>query len=180
MPGCPIWEDPLVGGTEAALVEALGVPWFLTKVQATLWAAATLLFTLLAVVVQPERAITTAFTVGIAALVVTAIAYLFSEFALRPIADLDAYRDRLQSFVYASGTIMKPIFDAAKRAAKIEAKRLEEEARAAEEAERIAREAAEAEAAAALALANAPKKLTDAEKKAARDARYAARKNKKR
>ncbi|SDT09255.1 adenylate cyclase [Nocardioides scoriae] len=67
-------------------VEALGVPWFLTKVQATLWAAATLLFTLLAVVVQPERAITTAFTVGIAALVVTAIAYLFSEFALRPIA----------------------------------------------------------------------------------------------
>ena len=41
-----------------------------------------------------------------------------SGVALRPIADLDAYRDRLQSFVYASGTIMKPIFDAAKRAAK--------------------------------------------------------------
>ncbi len=41
-----------------------------------------------------------------------------SGVALRPIADLDAYRDRLQSFVYASGTIMKPIFDAAKRATK--------------------------------------------------------------
>ncbi|KQP21559.1 NADP-dependent malic enzyme [Pseudorhodoferax sp. Leaf267] len=41
-----------------------------------------------------------------------------SGVAQRPIADLDAYRDRLQSFVYASGTTMKPIFDAAKRAKK--------------------------------------------------------------
>lgn len=69
--------------------------------------------------------------------------------------------------------------EAAKRAAKIEAKRLAEEAKAAAEAERIAREAAEAEAAAAAAAAAAPKKLTDAEKKAARDARYAARKQRK-
>jgi malate dehydrogenase (oxaloacetate-decarboxylating)(NADP+) len=41
-----------------------------------------------------------------------------SGVALRPIADLDAYRDRLQSFVYASGTTMKPIFNAAKKALK--------------------------------------------------------------
>jgi len=41
-----------------------------------------------------------------------------SGVALRPIADMDAYRERLQSFVYASGTIMKPIFLAAKRAPK--------------------------------------------------------------
>ena len=41
-----------------------------------------------------------------------------SGVALRPIADLDAYRDRLQTFVYASGTTMKPIFTAAKKAAK--------------------------------------------------------------
>ena len=40
-----------------------------------------------------------------------------SGVALRPIKDMDAYRDKLQSFVYASGTTMKPIFDAAKRAA---------------------------------------------------------------
>ena len=72
--------------TEEQRLEALGVPWFLTKVQATLWAFATVLFTVLAVLVQAERAVTTAFTVGIASLVVTAIAYLFSEFALRPIA----------------------------------------------------------------------------------------------
>ncbi|HWU70098.1 MAG TPA: NADP-dependent malic enzyme, partial [Pseudoxanthomonas sp.] len=41
-----------------------------------------------------------------------------SGVASRPIKDMDAYRDRLQSFVYASGTTMKPIFDAAKRAQK--------------------------------------------------------------
>ncbi|KAF1069878.1 MAG: NADP-dependent malic enzyme [Variovorax sp.] len=41
-----------------------------------------------------------------------------SGVALRPIKDMDAYRDKLQSFVYASGTTMKPIFDAAKRAPK--------------------------------------------------------------
>ncbi|MCM2251245.1 MAG: NADP-dependent malic enzyme [Ramlibacter sp.] len=38
--------------------------------------------------------------------------------ALRPIADMDGYREKLQSFVYASGTAMKPIFAAAKTAAK--------------------------------------------------------------
>ena len=41
-----------------------------------------------------------------------------SGVALRPIADMDAYRERLQSFVYASGTTMKPIFSAAKTALK--------------------------------------------------------------
>ena len=41
-----------------------------------------------------------------------------SGVALRPIQDMDAYREKLQSFVYASGTVMKPIFAAAKAAAK--------------------------------------------------------------
>ncbi len=41
-----------------------------------------------------------------------------SGVALRPIADMDAYRETLQSFVYASGTTMKPIFTAAKKALK--------------------------------------------------------------
>lgn len=39
-----------------------------------------------------------------------------SGVALRPILDMDAYRQKLQSFVYASGTMMKPIFAAAKSA----------------------------------------------------------------
>ena len=38
--------------------------------------------------------------------------------ALRPIEDMDAYREHLKTFVYASGTTMKPIFMAAKKAGK--------------------------------------------------------------
>jgi malate dehydrogenase (oxaloacetate-decarboxylating)(NADP+) len=40
-----------------------------------------------------------------------------SGVAQRPIQDFDAYREKLQAFVYASGTTMKPIFNIAKRAA---------------------------------------------------------------
>ena len=39
-----------------------------------------------------------------------------SGVALRPIADYDAYGEKLQSFVYASGQTMKPIFSVAKKA----------------------------------------------------------------
>jgi malate dehydrogenase (oxaloacetate-decarboxylating)(NADP+) len=41
-----------------------------------------------------------------------------SGVAQNPITDMEAYKERLQTFVYASGTTMKPIFQAAKRAAK--------------------------------------------------------------
>ena len=41
-----------------------------------------------------------------------------SGVALHPIEDMQAYRERLQNFVYASGTTMKPIFTAAKRGPK--------------------------------------------------------------
>ena len=41
-----------------------------------------------------------------------------SGVALRPIKDMAAYRDKLQSFVYASGTTMKPIYTAAKKASR--------------------------------------------------------------
>ncbi len=39
-----------------------------------------------------------------------------SGVATRPIADMAAYMERLQSFVFASGTLMKPIYAAAKAA----------------------------------------------------------------
>src|SRR5512142_2403651 len=39
-----------------------------------------------------------------------------SGVASRPIADMNAYRDQLQQFVYHSGTFMKPIFATAKNA----------------------------------------------------------------
>ncbi len=41
-----------------------------------------------------------------------------SGVATRPIEDFGAYRDRLQQLVYHSGLLMKPIFDAAKKASK--------------------------------------------------------------
>ena len=41
-----------------------------------------------------------------------------SGVAVRPVTDMAAYRERLQSFVFASGTIMKPIYAAAKTAAR--------------------------------------------------------------
>ncbi len=41
-----------------------------------------------------------------------------SGVASRPITDMEAYRERLQSFVYASGTTMKPIYTAAKKGLK--------------------------------------------------------------
>src|SRR5688572_18088758 len=41
-----------------------------------------------------------------------------SGVATRPIADLEAYRHRLEQFVYHSGFVMKPVFTAAKAAVK--------------------------------------------------------------
>jgi malate dehydrogenase (oxaloacetate-decarboxylating)(NADP+) len=41
-------------------------------------------------------------------------AAMASGVAQRPIADFDAYRERLNQFVYQSGLIMKPVFEAAK------------------------------------------------------------------
>ncbi len=64
----------------------LRLPWRLTLIQAGLWAGALVLFTLLAVLYQPDRVLSTSFTIGIAGLVVSAVAYLLSEFGLRPVA----------------------------------------------------------------------------------------------
>lgn len=52
--------------------------------------------------------------------VATAVAQAAADsgVALRPIADMEAYRQKLEGFVYASGTTMKPIFDTARRGSK--------------------------------------------------------------
>jgi malate dehydrogenase (oxaloacetate-decarboxylating)(NADP+) len=39
-----------------------------------------------------------------------------SGVALRPVVDIEAYRQKLRNFVYASGTTMKPIYDQARKA----------------------------------------------------------------
>ncbi|GAA3004885.1 adenylate/guanylate cyclase domain-containing protein [Actinokineospora diospyrosa] len=64
----------------------LRVPRHLTRVQATLWALATVLFTTTIAIIQPALVFTFAFTTAFAGTVVCANAYLLSEFALRPVA----------------------------------------------------------------------------------------------
>ena len=71
--------------TDEERLSALGVPWFLTKIQAALWFGATVLFTRARRArCSPSARSRPRLTVGIASLVVCGIAYLFSEFALRP------------------------------------------------------------------------------------------------
>jgi malate dehydrogenase (oxaloacetate-decarboxylating)(NADP+) len=68
----------------------------------------------------PDYLIPKPFDPRLMMMIATAVAKAAADsgVALRPIADMDAYRERLQSFVYASGTTMKPIFAAAKKASK--------------------------------------------------------------
>ncbi len=67
----------------------------------------------------PEYLIPKPFDHRLMEMIAPAVAQAASEsgVAQRPIHDFDAYRERLRNFVYASGTTMKPIFQAAKRAA---------------------------------------------------------------
>ncbi len=65
---------------------ALQVPTRLTLLQSLLWLGGAVLFTVLAVLFQPDRALSTGLTVSIAGMVVSAVAYLLSQFALRPVA----------------------------------------------------------------------------------------------
>ncbi|RZL11893.1 MAG: NADP-dependent malic enzyme [Rubrivivax sp.] len=67
----------------------------------------------------PEYLIPKPFDPRLMIMIAPAVAYAAaaSGVATRPVADFDAYREKLQSFVYASGTTMKPIFSVAKRAA---------------------------------------------------------------
>ncbi|MFV0298608.1 MAG: NADP-dependent malic enzyme [Hyphomicrobiaceae bacterium] len=47
-----------------------------------------------------------------------ALAAMETGVATRPIEDFDAYRQKLTGFVYQSGFVMRPVFDAARRASK--------------------------------------------------------------
>ena len=65
---------------------ALRLPWRMTLIQLALWMGGLVLFTVLAIILQPEAVLGTVFGLGIAGLVVSAVAYLFTEFGLRPVA----------------------------------------------------------------------------------------------
>ncbi|MGB9013167.1 MAG: adenylate/guanylate cyclase domain-containing protein [Aeromicrobium sp.] len=72
--------------TRQQRVSALKLPWRITVMQSALWAIAVVLFTTLTLAVQPGGALPTFFSVSIAGIVVSAIAYLFTEWVLRPVA----------------------------------------------------------------------------------------------
>ena len=80
-------------------------------VVASAYAGATLVF-------GPEYLIPKPFDPRLMMRIAPAVARAAAEsgVAQRPIADWEAYGERLQAFVYASGTTMKPIFAVAKRA----------------------------------------------------------------
>ncbi|MEP7282337.1 MAG: NADP-dependent malic enzyme [Rubrivivax sp.] len=67
----------------------------------------------------PEYLIPKPFDPRLMIMIAPAVAQAAAEsgVAQRPIADMDAYRERLKSFAYASGQTMRPIFIAAKAAA---------------------------------------------------------------
>jgi adenylate cyclase len=65
---------------------ALLTPIRLTVIQGGLWFGGLVVFTVEALVLQPDRALGTAIAILISGLVVSTIAYLQAEFALRPIA----------------------------------------------------------------------------------------------
>jgi len=85
----------------------------LSEVVAAAYAGATLSF-------GPEYLIPTPFDPRLMMRIAPAVAKAAAEsgVALRPITDMEAYRAKLQTFVYASGTAMRPIFNLAKAAKK--------------------------------------------------------------
>ncbi|WGX97236.1 adenylate/guanylate cyclase domain-containing protein [Nocardioides sp. L-11A] len=78
--------QPEVDPVHAQRARALRVPLSLTSAQFFIWIVGTILFTVLTALLQPARAVGTGLTVGIGAVVVSGIAYLLTEFTLRPIA----------------------------------------------------------------------------------------------
>jgi malate dehydrogenase (oxaloacetate-decarboxylating)(NADP+) len=82
-------------------------------VVASAYAGATLVF-------GPEYLIPKPFDPRLMMRIAPAVARAAAESGVsqRPITDWEAYAERLQAFVYASGTTMKPIFAVAKRAAR--------------------------------------------------------------
>ncbi|WP_183093478.1 adenylate/guanylate cyclase domain-containing protein [Nocardioides stalactiti] len=72
--------------TEKERRQALNVPLQLTLMQLTLWLLGSGVFTVISILLQPERAVSTALTVGIGALMVAGVSYLLTEFTLRPVS----------------------------------------------------------------------------------------------
>ncbi len=72
--------------TRRQRITALKLPWRITVVQFGLWIVAAFIFGAIAQSIQPGGTLPTFASVTIAGIVVSAIAYLFAEYVLRPIA----------------------------------------------------------------------------------------------
>jgi len=74
----------------------------------------------------PDYIIPTPFDVRLILRIAPAVARAAAEsgVALRPIADLEAYRQQLTRFVYQTGMVMRPVFDAARSACAQQATRV--------------------------------------------------------
>ena len=80
------WVEEQRAPSAAEARTALRVPMRLTRMQAILWAGSLATFTGLALWQQQGLALTVAMSVTIAGVLVSAISYLLSEFALRPVS----------------------------------------------------------------------------------------------
>lgn len=83
-------------------------PWRLVLIQGALWTGATLMFTLMYGIIDPDLIPKTFFVVALSGVVVVAMSYLLIEFALRPVlADVISagYRRRKRSGVRARAVV---------------------------------------------------------------------------
>ncbi|HWI43437.1 MAG TPA: adenylate/guanylate cyclase domain-containing protein [Nocardioides sp.] len=67
-------------------LRTLRVPLVITLLQFGLWLGAVGVFTVLALVIQPDRAVSAAVSILVGGIVAAGVTYLFCEFALRPVA----------------------------------------------------------------------------------------------
>ena len=80
------WVDLERPATPKEQVATLQLPLRLTLIEVLLWLVATVLFTVMTLVLQPENALRIAATVFDGMIVTCSVSYLLTEFALRPVA----------------------------------------------------------------------------------------------
>ncbi|MFF1822765.1 adenylate/guanylate cyclase domain-containing protein [Kribbella sp. NPDC058245] len=80
------WVDEDRAATRKEQISTLRLPLRLTVIEAVLWMVATIAFTAVTVVIQPENALRIAVTIFDGMIVTCAVSYLLTEFALRPVA----------------------------------------------------------------------------------------------
>jgi adenylate cyclase len=89
--------------SDAERLRVLRVPLVITLLQFGLWTGAVVLFTLLALMFQPDRAVSAAVSIMVGGIVAAGVTYLFCEFALRPVAARALENLRVQDRLRGAG-----------------------------------------------------------------------------